>query len=580
MSSLLRLALLVSCVLLSSSSAARADSYEWQRMERVLSRHQLELASLPEGKPIAWVRVVRDEVFVEDEVWPLFLNWFHMKTREEVVRRELLFHEDDAYTEARVEESMRNLRGMAIFALVRIVAVKTADPNAVGVLVHTRDLWSLRLETGFNLTSIVDQFTAVATERNFLGRNKALSAEFSYQPRSFSLSQSYVARRVWGTTVQMSETAGIIFNNHSKDAEGSLWGFTLGEPFYNLKQRFAWQSTFKYQDLIVRRLRRRQVLQFTDAELGDDGPRANQIFRGKYGSGSLLGYLRFGELYKQTWGLGWDYRGVRAKQNRETELVPELEDIFESRVLPRRRTEVGPAFTYSILMPQFMRFENLATFGQTENVRVGPHASLTTRVPLRAFGSNTNSWVFSSTAGFVVAPGGFLLEASVTGQTRYEAQRLIDQRLESLVRGATPVLFRWLRLVSRVTWTARRNDTANTFVALGASNGLRGYTSQSIYGSGASSLLANIELRTLPVAWQAVHVGGVVFYDTGTVYKSLDNITMHHAVGVGLRILFPQFNRMPFSLDAAAALDPPFRLVPTITDSQVVPLTAIEDPTN
>ena len=70
-------------------------------------------------------------------------------TDPEVIERELLLAEGDVYDEARAEESMRNLRALGIFALVRIVAVTTPDPKRSGLLVYTRDLWSLRLETGF-----------------------------------------------------------------------------------------------------------------------------------------------------------------------------------------------------------------------------------------------------------------------------------------------------------------------------------------------------------------------------------------------------------------------------------------------
>ncbi|MDB4973171.1 MAG: hypothetical protein JWN48_1512 [Myxococcaceae bacterium] len=577
------LALLLSCLLtVLCASEAQAESYEWQRMERVLRDNKLELVGLPEGKRIAFIRVVSDDVFVKDEVWPLFLNWFHMTTREAVVRRELLFQKGGAYEEARIEESMRNLRGMAIFALVRIVAVKTEDPDAVGVVVHTRDLWSLRLETAFATSTIVDQATVRLTERNFLGRNKAPSVEFDYLPRNFSLSQSYVARRVWGSTVQLGESAGIVFNNKTRHAEGSVWGLTVGEPFYNLKQRFSWTAKFNYLDSVVRNLKQRQYVTFVDPENGADGPHANRVYRRKRGTGSVLGYLRFGEYYKQSWGFGLDYRSLKAKANRETMLVPQLEEYFDQHILPRQRTEVGPTLSYDILMPEFARFQNLGTYGQTENVRIGPSASLAARAPLKAFGSNTNSWVFSSSVGCVLAPAGFLIEANLYGQTRYENLRLVDQRLDVLLRGATPVLFRALRLVARATWTARRHDTTNSFVALGAADGLRGYTSNQIYSitPGASSVLANFEIRTLPIEWQAVHVGGVLFYDAGTIYNAASELRMHYAVGLGLRVLIPQLNRTPFSLDAAARFDPPFRIVPTIKDGQVVPLTAAEDPVN
>jgi hypothetical protein len=93
-----------------------------------------------------------------------------------------------------------------------------------------------------------------------------------------------------------------------------------------------------------------------------------------------------------------------------------------------------------------------------------------------------------------------------------------------------------------------------------------------------SRLIGNVELRTLPIEWQALHVGGVLFYDVGSVFADLRNVRLHHAVGVGLRFVFPQFSRYPFSLDGGMSADPDFRFVPTFASSQIVPLTAVEDP--
>ena len=568
------LSLLVCC------GRARADSYEWERMQHVLRVHGLELAEQPEGKRIAWIRVVRDEVFVEDEVWPTWLNWFHATTREAVVRRELLFTSGAPYVDARVEESMRNLRGMAIFALVRIAAVQGRTSDEVGVLVHTRDLWSLRAETDFSLSHIVDQFLLRVTERNFLGRNTALSADFLWLPRSYELGQDYTSRRVWASTVQLQETARVVFNRYTRRAEGSTWALKLGEPFYNLRQRFAWLASFAYDTRVARLLDGLENTTFPTPKQDPDGPYAQRIWRSRIGTGSAYSYLRLGEAFKQTWALGWDVRSYQYDPNAETMLPPELAAAFELSQdgIPRDRREIGPAFSYDILIPQYARFVNLATYGVTENVRVGPSAGVTARAPLRAFGSDTNSWVFTMRVGCILAPAGWLLEGSVAGRTRYEGERLVDQRLQALVRGATPVLFDWFRLVSRMTVDARRNDTAKTYVTLGANNGLRGYYSQSFRVSGASYVLANFELRTRPLEWQAVQVGGVLFYDTGSVYRKFSELTMHHAVGIGLRVLFPQLNRTPFSIDEGMGMDPSLRLVPTIKDGQVVPLTAIEDP--
>ncbi len=575
--------LLVLVAVLALCAPARADTYEWQRTTHTLARLGLTPADGPlEGKRIAWVRIASDDVFVEDEVWPLWLNWFHWTTRESIVRRELLFQEGGSFENARIEETMRNLRGMGLFSIVRIVAVQVDDPNAVGIVVHTRDLWSLRLETGFNASTIVDQFNARLIERNFLGLNQQLGVNINLLPRTYSLAQEFTTRRVAGSTVRLEQTAGVIFNREQNRAEGSTWLLRAGEPFYYLRQKWAWTAAGSYTTQVIRQLQRKQIAAFPSAMEDPDGPYARRVWRQQNATAGLAGYRRIGEQVKNTFGLGWDFRYRHSAPNRETMLVPELNDYFDTRVIPRERQESGPLLSYDMFTPTYVTFENLATFGQSENVRVGPAFTLSSRVPLRSLGSNDNSWVVDAIAGYTLAPAGFLLDARVEVVGRLERDKLVDQRVIAQLRGASPILFKAFRVVGRVNWDARRDDTLNTFVTLGSSNGLRGYKSQELYGIGASRILTNLELRSVPfIAWQAVHVGAVAFWDMGSVYEKKGSLQMAHAVGLGLRLLFPQLNRMPFSFDAGAALDAPgdpsFRLVPTIKDGQVVPLTAIED---
>ena len=158
---------------------AGEDTYEWKRMRATLESEQLVREMEPEGKRIAFVRIVRDDVFIPGEGWPTFLNIFHARTRERIVKRELLLGEGDTYADARIEESMRNLRSMGVFALVRIVAVKTENPDEVGLLVHTRDLWSLRLETTYNISTQVNLLRINLVERNLAGIDHRASLPFT-----------------------------------------------------------------------------------------------------------------------------------------------------------------------------------------------------------------------------------------------------------------------------------------------------------------------------------------------------------------------------------------------------------------
>lgn len=548
------------------------DSYEWERTRKVMQQQGLSLAEAPEGKRIAWVRIVSDDVFVKDELWPLWFNWFHATTRESVVRRELLFQSGDSFQDARIEETMRNLRGMGIFSLARIVAVQTDDPAAVGVLVYTRDIWSLRFEQAFNITTQINELLLRVTERNLFGYNKTVGLDFYMVPKTYMVQPFYYARRVFNSRVSLSESAGVIFNRESGKTEGSAWELSLGEPFYNLKQRYSYSFDFNYDNRMVRRL--------VDGELdsyhGKLGGPPYVAFREKSPATALWGYYRRGESYKQTLGFGWDYREIKAFHTAETELPADLQEEFYQKVLPRQRREIGPALSYEIWVPKFVTFVNLATFGQSENVRVGPSVSVSVRAPLDVFGSNTKSWVLAGTFGLVLAPGGGLLELKASAKARYEEQKVVDQLGTVLARAASPVLG-YVRLVARGVLELRRNDTTNSFVTLGADNGLRGYPNQYYKGYGANRMLGNFEIRTLPLKWNALHVGGVVFYDVGSVFAEFKQMQVHHAVGLGLRFLFPQFSRYPFAADAGFSNEPDFRFVPTISSSQVVPMTAYED---
>ena len=96
---------------------------------------------------------------------------------------------------------------------------------------------------------------------------------------------------------------------------------------------------------------------------------------------------------------------------------------------------------------------------------------------------------------------------------------------------------------------------------------------------GGSRLRTNIEYRTLPFVISSIHVGGVLFYDMGSVYGSVAHAQFHQSVGAGLRVLVSQFNRSPFCLDFGVPLGraAAFSVLLSYSTEQPVPLTASED---
>ena len=95
--------------------------------------------STPAGPTIRAIVINRGEIFDSLEVrqfWGFGIaNALHAETRPYVIRRELLFRVGEPFDSARVHESARNLRALAIFSDVQIDTVAT--DSGLTVVVRT-----------------------------------------------------------------------------------------------------------------------------------------------------------------------------------------------------------------------------------------------------------------------------------------------------------------------------------------------------------------------------------------------------------------------------------------------------------
>ena len=99
------------------------------------------------------IRLQRVNIFADTEATfflPRLANRFHVRTRAEVIRHELLFREGEVYDSARIAESARNLRALRVFRSVHIDSA-TVD-SGLTVRVRTQDAWSSKPEFGFRST--------------------------------------------------------------------------------------------------------------------------------------------------------------------------------------------------------------------------------------------------------------------------------------------------------------------------------------------------------------------------------------------------------------------------------------------
>lgn len=131
--------------------------------------------------------IERRNVF--DESNPQELSWIgriinslHIKTKESVIRNELLFHSGEPLDIQLIEGSERNLRAMGIIGDVRI-RIDTTDDAKTCAAVETHDKWTLSLFTSFKQDGSNRIFSVGLDESNFLGYAQGLSIHLNHNSK-------------------------------------------------------------------------------------------------------------------------------------------------------------------------------------------------------------------------------------------------------------------------------------------------------------------------------------------------------------------------------------------------------------
>lgn len=197
--------------------------YELQTIAESLEQLKAKQDLKPEGKTIERIDVVPLEVFEERDPLPRWLNIFHATTRPAVVRREVLLRPGDPYNQALVDETIRNLRQLPQLSIVLVVATVGSAPGRVGLVVITKDVWSLRASWDVVVTSGgLEDLELHPEERNLFGLHQAVSATFLLQPSAYTVGVGYTIPRVADSRIAVVTSADVMVNRASGSPEGSF----------------------------------------------------------------------------------------------------------------------------------------------------------------------------------------------------------------------------------------------------------------------------------------------------------------------------------------------------------------------
>jgi hypothetical protein len=551
---------------------------ERQAADDALALRGLTIDPAPEGLQVGRVHVVNLDVFLPRERVPLvWANFFHFTTREQHIRRESLLQPGDTYRQVLAEETTRNLHDPSLSNVVAVLPVKAPRPGSVDVLIVTRDVWSLRLNTDFNhQQGQLTFFTASLSENNLLGRRKNLAAVFVMDQGSLSLGPNYIDPNIMGTRLKLQAAFYWTWARRPGELaagayEGTSSRFRLEYPLWSLARRWGAWTDFSHRFGVVRQFQGTTVrlvpLDGSPRNACDPVPapppgvpRVPWRYRQRQlgiTSAVTRSFPLPALIHRVSAGHELGLRRPSFTDDFPDDLT--LRTLFSRQVFPRSERTSGLFARYELFTPAFRTLRNFDTFDFREDVRLGPAISLKLGRASAVVGSERDFSSFESTAELATDWLGGVQRVAASGEARLEEGSLTDRLLELRISLATPVLARAARLLAAGSAGVLSANQRKRYFAVGGDDGLRGYPVDEFVGCGAQ-YLAHFEARTMPLHLAFLRLGGLVFYDAGHAAAEARALALYHDAGVGLRLLIPQLNTYALRADWAF----PLRASPTM----------------
>ena len=552
--------LLLLCCWVSAGDAALADddddglgSYERDALGDVLLEQHLELETDPDGKVLDRIHTVNLPVFSRRDGKVLeWFNVFHWTTREYVIDREVLLRPGDVWDQAKIDETERKLRDPIFTTLVVIVPVKSERDGAFDLLVITRDIWSLRMNSNFEFQeSQLTYLTLSLSENNVFGYRKFASMVFEMGQGSYSIGPLYIDKNVFGKKLDFRTRSELIFNRQTSELEGSESNSTFSKPLWSLDSNWSASLQLTHRDAIDRVFQGTGLLLYDAPETRIHDLVPYEYQQSRYDI-DVKATRALGKDVEHRFSAGYELQSVDYSVLDGFDESPIVTEAFERDVLPRSELTSTLAVGYRVFTPEFVVYRNVSTFDLPEDVRLGPDLNLSAGSSLELLGSDDTFLRGAMTASWVMDWSGRGFARAGTGASgRFQDGELIDNFVTGSVHVVTPPILRLGRLAARAELSSRINETGNRFLFLGGQSGLRGYIIGEFVGQ--NKLLANVELRSSPVKLWFMRAGALAFWDAGDATDELGDLVLHHDFGIGLRLLIPQLAPLLYRFDWAVA---------------------------
>ena len=578
---------------------------------RAIAKRGYTVEPSPWGKTIAHVHVFNEDVFAEKNRVLQFFNNFHVTTKEFAIRLETVIGVGEVWDQDRIEETARRLRDPLWSSVVGVIPVKAADPDHVDMLVVTRDVWSLRLNTRYTFQeSKLTDLTLALSENNFFGTRKVLALAFDMDQGSIAMGPLFIDKNFLAQHIELRARFDTVVNRDDflngfpglgvirKDTgpggwtyEGTQSSISVTKPLWSLASKWGGGATFTHRYATDRRYFSTSIrpvrcpLDGSDCatritsmpdEAGEFDPAnsppeellpveyamhrfSTSVFTTRQMDGKL-----FDTKIKNQFALQYSYSRIRPDLLDNFPGTPEQREPFRRAALPRKDTLSEVGFSYGFFTPKYKTLRNVQTYALAEDLRLGPDFDVSVGFGLEALGGNANYQRGSVSLGYTFpwCRDGYVRPSVSIGTKRQPGlvdHDFIDNSATVGARIVTPTYY-YARLVASLTtataWNRSLPGLPGPFF-LGSDDGLRGYLINEFDGQRLAR--GNFEVRSIPFPLWFLRVGGVMFYDVGAVPDTWKTFSaakhLHHDIGLGARALIPQSNREVFRFDLAVPLD-------------------------
>lgn len=484
-----------------------------------------------------------------------FANGLHVRTRESVIRRELLFRRGDCYDPAVLEESERLLRAHDFLSRVDIFGIRQPD-GTYHVIVDTQDEWSTRVDLRVTLRDGLAFEGFRVREANLLGTGRAVELYYLERDANHEYGIAYATPQLAGTRWDLDLSVG-------RTRAGSSLRQSVAYPFVGEAGRWAARQTLRRQDFFydyvtepgggAHLLLPVREEAFEIAVLRRTGP-VGRMFT----FGAALGYSELshpgGEAAVE-WIDGDDYdSGVPADEAALASIRRQLNSPAAIRLLLLAgRREVTWVKRRGL---DSMRGEQDVALGTELEVAAGR------ALPWRGGGDD----LYAAVSGYAAAELGDLLVAgTLRGDARHDFRAAGSDGWKDIFADGELIAYWRPGGAPRHTFVARaaaahgwRTRTPYQ-LALGGDLGVRGY--DRFRYPGGHRLLFSAEDR-IYFGWpfrDVLDVGGTLFLDVGRVWPGDapfgTDSGWKAAAGIGLRGTLPAGGRTTYRVDLALPLE-------------------------